>query len=148
LVRARGVEPPLPAGKQFGKLPRLPFRHARAERDYKEDGQCSNVDCRNAAKLAQICDNPRGGQAPKRWPRSNASGESPAANEPKGYNRPMPRKPKPDNPEQYERFLEAARQVGIDPEAGTFDRVLEEVARSSRPKPEPKTRRPRKQKPG
>jgi hypothetical protein len=60
----------------------------------------------------------------------------------------MPRpKPKPDNPEQFQRFLDAAREIGAD-SAGpeTFDRVLKEVARSSRPKPEPKTRKPRKPK--
>lgn len=55
--------------------------------------------------------------------------------------------PKPDNPEQFERFVEAARQIGADPaDQKTFDRVLEEVARSPRPKPTPKTRRPRKPK--
>lgn len=58
----------------------------------------------------------------------------------------MPRKPKPDDPEQFKRFLDAAREIGADPTDGTFDRVLEEVARSKRPKPEPKTRRPRKPK--
>lgn len=60
----------------------------------------------------------------------------------------MPRKsePKPDNPEQYKRFLEAAREISADPEAEAFDRVLEKVARSKDPKPKPKTRRPRKPK--
>ena len=60
----------------------------------------------------------------------------------------MPRKPmpKPDNPEQFRRFLEAAREAGVDADSETFDRVLEEVARSPRPKPAPKTRRPRKPK--
>jgi hypothetical protein len=57
----------------------------------------------------------------------------------------MTRKPKPDNPEQFKRFVEAARVLGVDPaDPETFDRVLEKVARSSRPKPTPKTRRPRK----
>jgi hypothetical protein len=59
----------------------------------------------------------------------------------------MRRKLKPDNPEQFRRFLETAREINAgdgDPEA--FDRVLEKVARSSRPKPTPKTRRPRKPK--
>jgi hypothetical protein len=54
---------------------------------------------------------------------------------------------KPDNPEQFKRFIETAREVGADdakPEV--LDRVLEEVARSERPKPMPKTRRPRKPK--
>jgi hypothetical protein len=62
----------------------------------------------------------------------------------------MQRKPpsKPDNPEQYRRFLDMARDIGAEPGSSPeqFDRVLEEVARSSRPKPTPKTRRPRKQK--
>jgi hypothetical protein len=59
----------------------------------------------------------------------------------------VPRKPKPDNPEQFKRFLETAHEIEAgngDPER--FDRLLEEVARSSRPKPTPKTRRPRKPK--
>jgi hypothetical protein len=59
----------------------------------------------------------------------------------------MRRKPKPDNPEQFKRFVEMAREVGAENGANdTFDRVLEEVARSPRPKPMPKTRRPRKPK--
>ena len=59
----------------------------------------------------------------------------------------MPRKPTPDNPEQFKRFVDTAREIGAeggDPEP--FDRVLREVARSDRPKPTPKTRRPRKPK--
>lgn len=63
-----------------------------------------------------------------------------------GYHMGMPRKTKPDNPEQFKRFLEAAREVGTDADPEMFDRVLEEVARSSRPKHSPKTRRPRKPK--
>jgi hypothetical protein len=54
---------------------------------------------------------------------------------------------KPDNPEQFKRFLEMARELGaeeVDDKA--FGRVLEKVARSDHPKPEPKTRRPRKPK--
>lgn len=54
---------------------------------------------------------------------------------------------KPDNPEQFKRFLETARE--LDAESGDeaiFDRVLEGVARSQSPKPTPKTRRPRKPK--
>jgi hypothetical protein len=60
----------------------------------------------------------------------------------------MPRKPKlqPDDPEQFKRFLDAAREAGANPDTKTFDRVLGEVARSARPKPTPKTRRPRKPK--
>ena len=61
----------------------------------------------------------------------------------------MSRKPqiRPDNPEQFERFLETARE--LDAETGDdamFDRVLEGVARSKNPRPTPKTRRPRKPK--
>ena len=32
LVRVKGLEPPLPYGKQILSLPRLPFRHTRADR--------------------------------------------------------------------------------------------------------------------
>jgi hypothetical protein len=52
----------------------------------------------------------------------------------------MTRKPKPDDPDQFKRFMETVRQVGEDADPETFDRVLEEVARSSRPKPTPKPR--------
>jgi hypothetical protein len=61
----------------------------------------------------------------------------------------MPRKPKPtpDDPEQFKRFVDMAREVGAESgDTETFDRLLEEVARSPRPKPTPKTRRPRKPK--
>ena len=61
----------------------------------------------------------------------------------------MPRqpKPKPDNPEQFERFLQTARELDAErTDAEVFDRVLEGVARSTAPKPTPKTRRPRKPK--
>jgi cyclohexanone monooxygenase len=59
----------------------------------------------------------------------------------------MPRKPKPppDDPEQFKRFVETARELGTENAAPEmFDRVLKEVARSSRPRPTPKTRRPKK----
>lgn len=59
----------------------------------------------------------------------------------------MPSQPKPDNPEQFKRFLETARELGA--EVGDdeeFDRVLKKVARSPLPKPAPKARRPRKPK--
>jgi hypothetical protein len=41
----------------------------------------------------------------------------------------MPRKPapKPDNPEQFKRFIETARQVEIDESAGALDRALDRV---------------------
>ena len=78
--------------------------------------------------------------------RSAASGAARAALRWRALKMPRP-KLKPDNPEQFKRFLEAAREIGADPDnPETFDRVLEEVARSSRPKPTPKTRRPRKPK--
>jgi len=46
----------------------------------------------------------------------------------------MPRKPKPkpDNPEQFKRFIETAREVGADKPSENFDRVLKRVARVSR----------------
>jgi hypothetical protein len=57
------------------------------------------------------------------------------------------RSPKPDNPEQFKRFIETAREIGAESgDTEPFDRLLKEVARSSRPKPTPKTRRPRKAK--
>ena len=56
---------------------------------------------------------------------------------------------KPDNPEQFERFLEMAHELGAEEgNEETFGRVLEKVARSDSPKPTPKTRRPRKPKAG
>lgn len=59
----------------------------------------------------------------------------------------MKPKSKPDDPEQFKRFLKAARETAADvADESNFDRVLEEVARSTRPKPTPKTRRPRKPK--
>jgi hypothetical protein len=61
----------------------------------------------------------------------------------------MPRQArfKPNNPEQFERFLETARELGAETgDAADFDRVLEKVARSDNPRPVPKTRRPRKPK--
>jgi hypothetical protein len=58
----------------------------------------------------------------------------------------MTRKPKPDDPNQFKRFIETAREIGANPDTETFDLVLGKVARSSRPRPTPKTRRPRKPK--
>jgi hypothetical protein len=53
----------------------------------------------------------------------------------------------PDNPDQFKRFLETARELGAEKgDDATFDRVLERVAKSPLPKPTPKTRRPRKSK--
>lgn len=61
----------------------------------------------------------------------------------------MPRQTrfKPDNPEQFERFLEMARELSAEEgDERLLGRVLEKVARSDSPKPVPKTRRPRKPK--
>ena len=56
-------------------------------------------------------------------------------------------KPTPDDPEQFNRFVETAREVEAETgDTVVFDRLLEKVARSSHPKPTPKTRRPRKPK--
>jgi hypothetical protein len=50
----------------------------------------------------------------------------------------MPRKqkPPPDNPEQFKRFAEIAREIGVDADPETFDRVLNKVARSPKPRPD------------
>jgi hypothetical protein len=59
----------------------------------------------------------------------------------------MASKPTPDDPEQFRRFIETAREIGAEnADAEKLDRVLDEVARSPSPKPTPKTRRPRKPK--
>jgi hypothetical protein len=49
----------------------------------------------------------------------------------------MPRKPqpKPDNPEQFKRFIEMTREVGAHTDPETLDRVLKKVARSSKSRP-------------
>jgi hypothetical protein len=36
-------------------------------------------------------------------------------------------KPKPDNPEQFKRFIQTAREVGADEGADALDRALEKV---------------------
>ena len=41
----------------------------------------------------------------------------------------------PDNPEQYKRFLETAREVGADQPGEAFDRVLDKVARQAPERP-------------
>jgi hypothetical protein len=38
-------------------------------------------------------------------------------------------KPKPDNPEQFKRFIEMAREVEVDESPETLDRALKKVAR-------------------
>jgi hypothetical protein len=52
----------------------------------------------------------------------------------------VPRKPapKPDNPEQYKRFLKTAREAGADGQGEAFDRVLDRVARPATLTPRPK----------
>jgi hypothetical protein len=45
----------------------------------------------------------------------------------------MKPKPTPDDPEQVKRFKDMAREVGAGEHPERFDRVLEKVARSSRP---------------
>lgn len=54
----------------------------------------------------------------------------------------MPRKPKPppDNPEQFKRFIDMAREVDAKDDPERFDRVLEKVARTVKPKPTKKRR--------
>jgi hypothetical protein len=58
----------------------------------------------------------------------------------------MPRKPapKPDNPDQYKRFLKTAREVGAYEPGDGFDRVLDRVAQAkpaNKPKRNKTTRR-------
>jgi hypothetical protein len=49
----------------------------------------------------------------------------------------MPRKPKPkpDNPEEFKRFIDMAREVGADTDPETLGRVFDKVARPSKPRP-------------
>jgi hypothetical protein len=49
----------------------------------------------------------------------------------------MPRKPKPppDDPEQFKRFTDMAREVGADTDPETLGRVFDKVARPSKPRP-------------
>ena len=55
----------------------------------------------------------------------------------------MPRqaKPKPDNPEQFRRFQQTARELGAGPPTEDFDRVLKKVAEAKRA-PESAKRKP------
>jgi hypothetical protein len=52
----------------------------------------------------------------------------------------MPRKPKPkpDNPEQFKRFIDMARKVEVDESPEAFDRAFEIVVRAKKEKPKPK----------
>jgi hypothetical protein len=49
----------------------------------------------------------------------------------------MPRKPapKPDNPEQFKRFIETAREVEVDESPDALDRALERIIRRGRKRP-------------
>jgi hypothetical protein len=49
----------------------------------------------------------------------------------------MPRKPKPppDDPEQFKRFIDMAREVGADTDPETLGRIFDKVARSPKPRP-------------
>jgi hypothetical protein len=51
----------------------------------------------------------------------------------------MPRKPvpKPDDPEQFKRFIDMARKVEVDESPGAFDRAFDKVMTAARPKTEP-----------
>jgi hypothetical protein len=59
----------------------------------------------------------------------------------------MPRKPKPqpDNPEQFKRFTELAREVGADQPSENFERVLRKVAATKR---DPQKSQPHRRKGG
>jgi hypothetical protein len=48
---------------------------------------------------------------------------------------PRKRKPPPDDPEQFKRFIEEARKIGSEADPETFGRVLDKVARSPKPFP-------------
>jgi hypothetical protein len=50
--------------------------------------------------------------------------KAPKRSEPK-----TPRKRKPDNPEQFERFVEAARKVGVDETGEEFERAFGKIIR-------------------
>lgn len=52
----------------------------------------------------------------------------------------MARKPKPDNPAEFKRFLDLAREVGADKPSENFDRVLRKTAERD-PEPPPKARK-------
>jgi hypothetical protein len=52
----------------------------------------------------------------------------------------MPRKPKPDDPEQFKRFINMAREVEADESPGAVDRAFDKVigrqqGRSNQPSP-------------
>jgi hypothetical protein len=49
----------------------------------------------------------------------------------------MPRKPKPkpDNPEQFKRFIDMAREVEVDESPEALDRAFNKVVRRNKDKP-------------
>jgi hypothetical protein len=53
------------------------------------------------------------------------------------YHCPMPRKskPKPDNPEQFKRFIDMAREVGAEKPSPDFERVFRKVAEQPKGRP-------------
>lgn len=55
----------------------------------------------------------------------------------------MPRqpKPKPDNPEQFKRFIETAREAEVDESHGAIDRAFARVDPSAKKKAMPARRR-------
>jgi hypothetical protein len=56
----------------------------------------------------------------------------------------MPRKPKPkpDNPEQFKRFIEMAREVEVDESEGAVDRAFEKVIKQKPAAAAPPKKRP------
>jgi hypothetical protein len=52
----------------------------------------------------------------------------------------MPRKaaPKADNPEQFKRFTELAREVGAGEQGKDFERIFDRIAKSDPASPKPK----------
>jgi hypothetical protein len=57
----------------------------------------------------------------------------------------MPRKPKPqpDNPEQFKRFIDMAREVEVDEDPEALERAFNKVVRQPSPQ-SPKTRKKRR----
>jgi hypothetical protein len=50
------------------------------------------------------------------------------AKAPKRSTKTKPRGRKPDNPEQFDRFVETARQLGVDESGEAFDRAFDRIA--------------------
>lgn len=49
--------------------------------------------------------------------------------------------PKPDNPEQSKRFIDMAREVGVDERPEAFDEAFKKVAAPKRPATRPQARK-------